>query len=61
VVTAKLPERDGAFEYHIRSANEEYERIARENELSAITVEDKSGDERGVKLKAKPKSKAKRP
>jgi hypothetical protein len=29
VVTAKLPERDGEFEYHIR----QHERIARESEL----------------------------
>jgi hypothetical protein len=39
VVTAKLPERDGAFEYRIRTANESHERLARENELSAVTVE----------------------
>jgi hypothetical protein len=41
VVTAKLPERDGAFEYRIRSVGEAHERLARENELSAIIVEDK--------------------
>jgi hypothetical protein len=41
VVTAKLPERDGVFEYRVRSASEEHERTALENELSAITVEDK--------------------
>ena len=39
VVTAKLPEKDGVFEYRIRSANEEHERIARENELTAIAVD----------------------
>jgi uncharacterized protein YjbK len=33
VVTAKLPERDGEFEYRIRSALEEHERLARESEL----------------------------
>ena len=27
VVTAKLPERDGEFEYHIRSAGETHERM----------------------------------
>jgi len=41
VVTAKLPERDGAFEYRIRTASETHERLARENELSAVTIEDK--------------------
>jgi hypothetical protein len=33
VVTAKLPERDGEFEYHIRHASELHERIAKESEL----------------------------
>ena len=33
VVTMQLPERDGEFEYHIRSADEPHERIARESEL----------------------------
>ena len=41
VVTAKLPERDGVFEYRVRSASEEHERAALENELSAVVVEDK--------------------
>jgi hypothetical protein len=31
VVTAKLPERDGVFEYRVRSASEEHERAALEN------------------------------
>jgi hypothetical protein len=35
-VTAELPERDGEFAYHIRSAKEEHERMARESELSAV-------------------------
>jgi len=39
VVTAKLPERDGEFEYHIRSAGEKHERMVRESELTAIAVE----------------------
>ena len=30
VVTAKLPERDGEFEYRIRNRNEQHERNARE-------------------------------
>jgi hypothetical protein len=33
VVTAKLPERDGEFEYHIKHTGERHERIAREREL----------------------------
>jgi hypothetical protein len=37
VVTAKLPDRDGELGYHIRSAIEEHERIARESELQAVT------------------------
>jgi hypothetical protein len=36
MVTAKLPERDGEFEYRIRSAIEEHERTVRESELRAI-------------------------
>jgi hypothetical protein len=39
VVTAKLPERDGEFEYHIRSAGEKHERMVRESELTAIAVD----------------------
>jgi hypothetical protein len=35
VVTAKLPERDGEFEYHIKHTSELHERIARESELQA--------------------------
>jgi hypothetical protein len=37
IVTAKLPERDGEFEYRIRSAIEDNERMARESELQAIS------------------------
>jgi len=36
VVTAKLPERVGEFEYRIRNMNEPHERRARESELQAI-------------------------
>jgi hypothetical protein len=36
IVTATLPERGGEFEYHIRSAVEEFERVAKESELRAI-------------------------
>ena len=42
VVTAKLPERNGEFEYHIRGMNEQHERIARESQLSAMAVDDKA-------------------
>jgi hypothetical protein len=37
VVTAKLPERDGQFEYRIRSALEEHERMVRESELQVMS------------------------
>jgi hypothetical protein len=37
IVTAKLPERDGEFEYHIRHAREQHERMARESELTAVS------------------------
>jgi hypothetical protein len=33
-VTKKLPERDGEFEYRVRSVNELYERVVRESDLS---------------------------
>jgi hypothetical protein len=33
VVTAKLPERDGEFQYHIKHTSEVYERIVGESEL----------------------------
>ena len=49
VVTAKLPERDGVFEYRVRSASEEHERTALENELSAVVVEDKPLEGAGIK------------
>jgi hypothetical protein len=37
VVTAKLPERDGEFEYHIKHISEPHERIARESELRGVS------------------------
>jgi hypothetical protein len=40
IVTAKLPERDGEFEYRIRSASENYERVVRESELLAVAAND---------------------
>jgi hypothetical protein len=33
IVTAKLPERDGEFEYHIKHTGELHERIAKESDL----------------------------
>jgi hypothetical protein len=36
VVTAKLPERDGEFEYRIRSAIEQHDCTARESDLGAV-------------------------
>jgi hypothetical protein len=40
IVTAQLPERDGQFEYRIRSPNEQHERLARESELGAMADND---------------------
>jgi hypothetical protein len=34
VVTRQLPERDGEFEYRIKSAPESHERVVRESELA---------------------------
>jgi hypothetical protein len=34
VVIKQLPERDGEFEYRIKSASETHERVARESELA---------------------------
>ena len=36
IVTRKLPERDGEFQYHVNSVNEPYERVVRESELSDV-------------------------
>lgn len=33
VVTKKLPERGGEFEYRVKSANERHERVVRESQL----------------------------
>jgi hypothetical protein len=38
IVTTKLPERNGQFEYRIRSASEEHERVALESELRALDL-----------------------
>jgi hypothetical protein len=35
VITKRLPERNGEFEYRVKSANEPHERVVRESELSA--------------------------
>jgi hypothetical protein len=34
VVTKKLPENNGEFEYRVKSVNEPHERVARESELN---------------------------
>ena len=36
IVTKKLPERNGEFEYQVKSINEPYERVVRESELSNV-------------------------
>ena len=36
VVTAKLPERDGEFDNHIKHTTELHERTARESEFQAV-------------------------
>jgi hypothetical protein len=35
-ITARLPPVDGEFQYRIKSANEQYERVASESELQAV-------------------------
>ena len=34
VITKRLPEHDGEFEYQIKSVNEPHERVARESQLN---------------------------
>ena len=34
VITKRLPERDGEFEYRIKSVNEPHERVVRESQLN---------------------------
>ena len=36
IVTKKLPEHNGEFEYQVKSINEPYERVVRESELSEV-------------------------
>jgi hypothetical protein len=36
VVTKEPPERDGEFEYRIKSGSETHERVARESELARV-------------------------
>jgi hypothetical protein len=47
VVTAKLPERDGEFGYHIKHPTDAHERTAKESELRAIGVNDNAPGGRG--------------
>jgi hypothetical protein len=35
-VTQRMPERDGEFQYRIKSPSEGYERVAKESELSTF-------------------------
>jgi hypothetical protein len=35
-VTAQLPERDGQFEYRIKSRGEPHERVVKESDLSSV-------------------------
>ena len=36
IVTKKLPERDGEFEYRVKSVNEPHERVVGESQLSEV-------------------------
>ncbi len=36
IVTKKLPERNGEFEYRVKSVTEPHERVVRESELSDV-------------------------
>jgi hypothetical protein len=36
VVTKRLPERNGEFEYRVKSVNEPHERVVRESEMSDV-------------------------
>jgi hypothetical protein len=36
IVTKKLPERNGEFEYRVKNANEACERVVRESDLSNV-------------------------
>jgi hypothetical protein len=36
IVTKKLPEHNGEFEYRVKSVNEPHERVVREGELSDV-------------------------
>ncbi len=48
VVRAKLPERDGEYEYRIRNLAEAHERMARESQLEVMS---KADAQRGGKAK----------
>ncbi len=52
MVTAKLPGLDGVFEYRVRHVGEQHDRAALENELSAVTVEDKPPETENIKKHA---------
>ncbi len=46
VVTAKLPVRNGEYEYRIRNVAESHERIAREFQLEVMSVDAQPGRKR---------------
>jgi hypothetical protein len=37
IITRRLPDHDGEFEYQVRSSNEPHERVVRENQLRKAT------------------------
>ena len=56
VVTAKLPERNGEYEYHVRNSAEANEWLARESELTAIADNDVAQAGKGKRCAASGKS-----
>jgi hypothetical protein len=49
-VTKQLPHNRREFEYHIKSANEEHERVARESELTTMSTLDAELNDFGAQL-----------
>jgi hypothetical protein len=47
IVTAKLPEQEGEFGYHIRNVIEQHERMARESELEAMSEDEAQAGGKG--------------
>lgn len=40
MITRKMPERDGEFEYRVKSVNEPCERVVRESQMRKMSIED---------------------